>query len=86
MLSNSLTLASSLVLCLAATATAQQPIQARKVLGPVMDAGIYHVASGTWFIAERDNVTDEFVRTYLYDPDSAQEGEIGRRGDRERAR
>jgi len=26
----------------------------------------YHISSGTWFIAERDNVTDEFVRTYLY--------------------
>ena len=27
----------------------------------------YHIPSGTWFIAERDNVTDEFIRTYLYD-------------------
>ena len=26
----------------------------------------YHVPSGTWFIAERDNRTDEFLRTYLY--------------------
>ena len=26
----------------------------------------YHTASGTWFIAERDNLKDEFVRTYLY--------------------
>ena len=26
----------------------------------------YHVPSGTWFIAERDNLTDDFVRTYLY--------------------
>jgi len=26
-----------------------------------------HIASGTWFIAERNNVTDEIVRTYLYD-------------------
>ncbi len=26
----------------------------------------YHLASGTWFIAERDNVTDRFVRTYLH--------------------
>jgi sarcosine oxidase subunit delta len=26
----------------------------------------YHVASGTWFIAERDNVSDQFIRTYLY--------------------
>ncbi|MDC0935154.1 sarcosine oxidase subunit delta [Pirellulales bacterium] len=28
-----------------------------------------HVPSGTWFIAERDNVTDEIVRTYLYGKD-----------------
>ena len=26
----------------------------------------YHVASGTWFVAERDTLRDEFVRTYLY--------------------
>jgi sarcosine oxidase subunit delta len=26
----------------------------------------YHIASGTWFLAERNNVTDEIVRTYLY--------------------
>lgn len=26
----------------------------------------YHVPSGTWFIAERDNSTDTFVRTYLH--------------------
>ena len=26
----------------------------------------YHVPSGTWFIAERDNRTDEFLRTFLY--------------------
>lgn len=26
----------------------------------------YHVASGTWFIAERNTGTDEFLRTYLY--------------------
>jgi sarcosine oxidase subunit delta len=26
----------------------------------------YHVPSGTWFVAERDNCRDEFVRTYLY--------------------
>lgn len=25
----------------------------------------YHIASGTWFIAERDNLRDEFIRTYL---------------------
>ena len=27
----------------------------------------YHTPSGTWFIAERDNRTDEVLRTYLYD-------------------
>ncbi|HEU0007380.1 MAG TPA: sarcosine oxidase subunit delta [Terriglobia bacterium] len=27
----------------------------------------YHIASGTWFIAERDTVTDEIVQTYLFD-------------------
>lgn len=26
----------------------------------------YHLASGTWFIAERDNQKDEVLRTYLY--------------------
>lgn len=26
----------------------------------------YHVPSGTWFIAERDNVADKVLRTYLY--------------------
>ena len=26
----------------------------------------YHTPSGTWFIAERDNQTDEIRRTYLY--------------------
>jgi sarcosine oxidase, subunit delta len=30
----------------------------------------YHAASGTWFIAERDNLKDEFLRTYLYTRDS----------------
>ncbi len=27
----------------------------------------YHNASGTWFIAERNTVTDEIVRTCLYE-------------------
>ena len=27
----------------------------------------FHLASNTWFIAERDNVTDEIVRTYLFE-------------------
>jgi sarcosine oxidase subunit delta len=26
----------------------------------------YHIASNTWFIAERDNKTDRIVRTYLF--------------------
>ena len=26
----------------------------------------YHLASGTWFIAERDTLRDEIIRTYLY--------------------
>ena len=26
----------------------------------------YHLASGTWFIAERDTVRDEFLRTYIF--------------------
>lgn len=26
----------------------------------------YHIPSGTWFIAERDNRTDEIHSTYLY--------------------
>ena len=26
----------------------------------------YHLPSGTWFIAERDNQKDEIVATYLY--------------------
>ena len=31
----------------------------------------YHIASGTWFIAERDNCTDEVRRTYLFDAEAA---------------
>ena len=26
----------------------------------------YHLASSVWFIAERDNVTDEILKTYLW--------------------
>lgn len=26
----------------------------------------YHIASGIWFVAERDTRKDEFIRTYLY--------------------
>ena len=28
--------------------------------------GWFHIASNTWFVAERDTLTDEFVRTYLW--------------------
>jgi sarcosine oxidase subunit delta len=28
----------------------------------------YHIASGTWFIAERDTLSDEVRQTYLFDP------------------
>ena len=28
----------------------------------------YHIPSGTWFVAERDNVRDEILKTYLYQP------------------
>jgi len=31
----------------------------------------HHIASGTWFVAERNNVTDEILRTYLYDGTTA---------------
>ena len=27
----------------------------------------YHIATNTWFIAERDTVSDEFIRTYLWE-------------------
>ena len=30
----------------------------------------YHIASGVWFIAERDTATDKFIRTYLYSRES----------------
>ncbi len=36
----------------------------------------YHVPSGTWFIAERNNVTDEFLRTYLYSAGTADDREM----------
>ena len=48
MLLNPLASASAVVLCLATTASAQQQVQKVRVLGPVKDAGIYHVVSGTW--------------------------------------
>jgi hypothetical protein len=46
MLRSSLIAASAVVLC--ATSSAQQQVQARKIISPVRDAGIYHVATGTW--------------------------------------
>lgn len=46
MLRSSLITASAVVLC--CTATAQQQIQAKKMISPVKDAGIYHMATGTW--------------------------------------
>ncbi len=31
----------------------------------------YHLPSGTWFIAERDTLTDTFLRSYLHrDPEA----------------
>lgn len=27
----------------------------------------YHLASGTWFLAERDTLRDQIVRTFLYE-------------------
>ena len=36
----------------------------------------YHIASGVWFIAERDNRTDEIQRTYLYDAGAADSGAV----------
>ena len=37
----------------------------------------YHTPSGTWFIAERDIVTDAFVRTYLFDQADQESGNDG---------
>ncbi len=34
----------------------------------------YHTASGVWFLAERDTLKDEFVRTYLYGEEGDDEG------------
>lgn len=30
----------------------------------------YHTPSGTWLIAERNNCTDEVLRTYLFDAEA----------------
>ena len=32
----------------------------------------YHIASSTWFIAERNTATDEFIRTYLWEDHAPQ--------------
>lgn len=31
----------------------------------------YHIASGVWFVAERNTATDVVMRTYLYQRDAA---------------
>jgi len=31
----------------------------------------YHSPSGTWFVAERDTLTDNVARTYLYEQEAA---------------
>lgn len=31
----------------------------------------YHIASGVWFVAERDTLTDTFLRTYLFEGEQA---------------
>ena len=33
----------------------------------------YHAPSGTWFVAERDNVADRILRTYLYGDEAPHE-------------
>ena len=47
MLRSSLISASAVILC-CATANGQQQLSAHKMLGPVKDAGIFHVGTGTW--------------------------------------
>ena len=37
----------------------------------------YHAPSGTWFIAERDTIKDEFLRTYLYNAQTKPAGDNG---------
>jgi len=34
-----------------------------------------HVPSGVWFVADRDNVTDDILRTYLWSKKPADAGE-----------
>jgi hypothetical protein len=47
MLRSSFIAASAVILC-CATANGQQQLSAHKMLGPVKDAGIFHVGTGTW--------------------------------------
>jgi hypothetical protein len=47
MLRSSIIAASAVILC-CATASGQQQLTAHKMLGPVKDAGIFHVGTGTW--------------------------------------
>ena len=47
MLSSSLVSAGAVILC-CATANGQAQVSAHKMLGPVKDAGIFHVGTGTW--------------------------------------
>jgi hypothetical protein len=47
MLRSSLISASAVILC-CATANGQQQLSAHKMIGPVKDAGIFHVGTGTW--------------------------------------
>ena len=47
MLRSSLISASLVILC-CATANGQQQLSAHKMIGPVKDAGIFHVGTGTW--------------------------------------
>ena len=68
MLRSSLLSASAILLCCATTASAQQQIQARKVLGAVKDAGIYHVATGTW---TRNNSSANLGPDIIYRNDHA---------------
>jgi hypothetical protein len=47
---------------LCSAASAQQQIQAKKVLGPVKDAGTYHVATGTWTRgAQQSNISPDYI-------------------------
>lgn len=40
----------------------------------------YHLPSGTWFIAERNTLTDEVLKTYLFDKGLVTAGDIKQSG------